>query len=390
VVVFLGPSLPAAAARRCGPLRLLPPARAGDLLAVLPSRPLAIALVDGLFDTAASVWHREILAALEAGVAVFGGASLGALRAAELLFHGMVGVGQVFRWYRDGVLADDGEVALLHAGAEHGFRPLTLPLVQVRAAAARARAAAALGRGEAAALIRAAARLHHSRRSWPAVLSATPLPARRRAALARLLPRAPDVKAADAEACLRAALDFARARRAGAPPPPRPRIPPPSAHLRRLRLARAPARLPGGEEVPGRTVLARLSLRPDAGALAADGLRRLLLSRWARGLGLAPDEPGTAAAERAWLSRLGAAPGRRQAALAALGLDRGAARAAAEDLLLEARLLSLADRVVPDGPSWEEGLALGARLSGAWLEEAARLAAPPRSPGRPAARRRRP
>ena len=58
VVAFLGPSLPAAAARRLGKVRVLPPARAGDLLAVLPSRPLAIALVDGLFDTTPSVWHR--------------------------------------------------------------------------------------------------------------------------------------------------------------------------------------------------------------------------------------------------------------------------------------------------------------------------------------------
>ena len=391
VVAFLGPSLEADAARRCGPLRLLPPARAGDVLAVLPSRPLAIALVDGLFDTTASVWHRELLAALEAGVAVFGAASLGALRAAELLPHGVVGVGQVFRWYRDGRLVDDGEVALLHAGAEHGYRPLTVPLVQVRAAAAHVRAAGALGAGEAASLVRAAARLHHSQRSWPAVLAAAALPARRRAALARLLPRAPDVKAADAEACLRAALDFARTRRAGAPPPPPPRIPPPSSHLRRLRLERAPARLPGGEEVPGAAVLARLSRRPDAGPLAADGLRRLLLARWARGLSLSPDAAGTAAAERAWLSRLGTSPGRRRAALAALGLDEAAARAAAEDLLLEARLLSLADRVVPDGPSWEEGLALGARLSGAWLEEAAGAAAPPRAARRaPRPRRRRP
>ena len=79
VVAFLGPSLPAAEARRISPCRVLPPARAGDVLAVLPERPLAIALVDGLFDAAPSVWHRELLAALDAGVAVFGAASMGAM-----------------------------------------------------------------------------------------------------------------------------------------------------------------------------------------------------------------------------------------------------------------------------------------------------------------------
>jgi hypothetical protein len=386
VAAFLGPSLPAAAARRLGPLRLLPPARAGDLLAVLPSRPLAIALVDGLFDTTPSTWHREVLAALEAGVAVFGGSSLGALRAAELGALGMVGVGRVFGWCRDGRLTDDGEVALLHAGRDHGFRPLTLPLVQVRAAAEAGRAEGWLGPAAARRLLGAAARLHYTERSWPAVLAA--LPARERDALAGPLQRVPDVKAADAEACISAALAFARARQAGAPALPPPALPPPSAHLRRLRLDRAPALLPGGAEVAGSALLARLARRPDAGRLAADGLRRLLLARWARGLGLAPGAGGAEEAERAWLGRLGAGAGRRAAALAALGLDDGAARALAEDLALEARLLSLASQAVPDGPSWEEGLALGARLSGAWLEEAARAAAPPEDP-KPRRRRRR-
>ncbi|MBK7506604.1 MAG: hypothetical protein IPI52_16620, partial [Bacteroidetes bacterium] len=67
LVVFLGPSLPAAEARRLAPCRVLPPARAGDLFAVLPERPLAIALVDGVFEAAPSVWHHELLAAQAAG-----------------------------------------------------------------------------------------------------------------------------------------------------------------------------------------------------------------------------------------------------------------------------------------------------------------------------------
>ncbi|HEX9053242.1 MAG TPA: hypothetical protein VF841_22120, partial [Anaeromyxobacter sp.] len=65
-------------------------------------------------------------------------------------------------------------------------------------------------------------------------------------------------------------------------------------------------------------------------------------------------------------------PARRRAAfLAACALDDAAARALGEDLALEAAVLELAERFVPDGPSWEEGLALAARLGGAWLESAA-------------------
>jgi len=269
-------------------------------------------------------------------------------------------------------------VALLHADAEHGFRPLTLPLVQVRAAAEAARAARLLSRRAAEALVAAAASIHYTERTWPAVLAALPGGRRGRSeALAALLPSVPDVKAEDARACLGAALAFARARRAGAPAPVASAGPATaSAHLRRLRLARAPAIVPGaraegGGRVPGEEVMARLRRRPDAGRLAADGLRRLLLAAWARGLGLTAAEASSAAAERAWLVRLagGSRPvARREAMLAALALDEGAARRLAEDLALEAELLTLAERIVPDGPSWDEGLALGARLSGAWLE----------------------
>ncbi|WP_242346484.1 TfuA-like protein, partial [Anaeromyxobacter terrae] len=208
LVVFLGPSLPAAEARRLAPCRVLPPARAGDVLAVLPARPLAIALVDGLFDTTPSVWHHELLAALDAGVAVFGGASMGALRAAELERHGVVGVGAIFRAYRDGILDDDGEVALLHGDEEHAFRPLTVPLVAVRAAADAARAGRLVSPREARALVAAAAELHYTVRTWPRVLAQAKLTEPARERLRAFLPRAPDPKADDARACVEAAAAF--------------------------------------------------------------------------------------------------------------------------------------------------------------------------------------
>ena len=110
LVVFLGPSLSEEEAQALVPCRVLPPAGQGDVWRALSLRPRAIALVDGVFEAQPSVWHHELLAALDAGVAVFGGGSMGALRAAELVDHGMVGVGQVFEAYRRGELVDDAEV----------------------------------------------------------------------------------------------------------------------------------------------------------------------------------------------------------------------------------------------------------------------------------------
>ena len=76
------------------------PARQGDIWrAVRAHRPVAIGLIDGVFFHEPAVWHREILWALAEGVHVFGAASMGALRAAELEPFGMRGVGRVFAAY---------------------------------------------------------------------------------------------------------------------------------------------------------------------------------------------------------------------------------------------------------------------------------------------------
>lgn len=221
LVVFLGPSLPAAEACRLVPCTVLPPARQGDVWRALARRPRprAIALVDGLFEQVPSVWHRELLAALDGGVAVFGGGSMGAIRAAELAPFGMVGVGTIARWYREG-LDDDAAVALLHAGPEHGFRPFTVPLVNAWHAADRARARGAITHRERDAIRAAAGALPYPDRTWPAVLRAAGRalgPAARQRWAAFAARGLPDLKAADARATIRAAARWLR-RRGGARP----------------------------------------------------------------------------------------------------------------------------------------------------------------------------
>jgi hypothetical protein len=133
VVVFLGPTLAHDEARAVLDAEYLPPAGHGDVLRAAHGRPRAIALVDGVFEQAPAVWHKEILFALSEGVHVYGAASMGALRAAELDRFGMRGVGEVYRAYVEGALEDDDEVAVAQADAEHGFRALSDSMVDVRA-----------------------------------------------------------------------------------------------------------------------------------------------------------------------------------------------------------------------------------------------------------------
>ena len=141
VVVFTGPTLPRSEVGQfCLDCQIMPPARQGDIWsAVRAHRPVAIALIDGVFFHDPAVWHREILWALAEGVHVFGAASMGALRAAELAPFGMQGVGKVFEAYRDGIwpgfpepFEDDDEVAVIHAPAELGHAPLSDAMVDLR------------------------------------------------------------------------------------------------------------------------------------------------------------------------------------------------------------------------------------------------------------------
>jgi hypothetical protein len=306
IVAVLGPSLPA---REAKGFHLLPPARQGDVWRAIALRPRAIALIDGVFESQPSVWHQEILDALDAGIPVIGGASMGALRAAELHTLGMAGAGRIFRWYRDGTVIDDSEVALLHGGAEHGFRPLTVPQVNVRWSARRW-----LPPRAATALIEASGSIFYQERTLPRVLEL--VPPRWRARF-RLI----DLKAEDARQVLKAA-------RAARGLPVHPREPPASSFARRRRLlATAPA---------------------VQSELADAGLRRALLAGWARELGL-----------RASAAEIAAARGTIGGEAAADELAR-----LAEEVALERLVLAHASRMLNDGPSAAEAGVAEQRLRG--------------------------
>ncbi|OJT23289.1 hypothetical protein BO221_20725 [Archangium sp. Cb G35] len=379
LLVFLGPSLPEEDALALVPCRVLPPARQGDVWRALSLRPRAIALVDGVFEAQPSVWHHELLAALDAGVAVFGGASMGALRAAELSRHGMVGVGHIFEAYQRGELADDAEVALLHADAEHGFRPLTVPLVNVRHAARQAEGAKVLAPGEARALVDAAAALFYQDRTWPRVLAAVGeawRPATRAKWDAWAARGVEDLKREDARACLQAASAWIAS---GEELPVRARTarPPPSSYVRRRRLVEGLCATEGGL-VSSEEVLAGLRAAPEARELAEMGLRRALLAGQARSLGLRATDEEVLRAEEEWWELLGLPPEERETYLVSCGLDEHEVKRLCEDRALERLMLEHASRVLPDGPSWDEALATEARLRGHWVEEARRLGAPKR------------
>lgn len=169
-VIFAGPSLPPAYRSPDPGLEWRPPVRQGDVFAAALTRPAIIGIIDGYFEVTPTVWHKEILWAMAQGIHVYGSASIGALRAAELHTFGMVGIGRVFAAYRDGLLTDDDEVAVLHGPAELGYLAVTEAMVNVRATLDKAVAKGILDLPLVAHLTEIGKALFYKQRSWGAML----------------------------------------------------------------------------------------------------------------------------------------------------------------------------------------------------------------------------
>jgi len=164
--VFLGPTLPAAEARALlGPAVFHGPVAQGDVLRADRAGATVIVIIDGYFELVPSVWHKEILVALERGITVCGAASMGALRAVELARYGMIGVGQVYEWFANGSLTDDDEVAVTHAPAEDGYRQHSDAMVDIRHHLAVAASEGAIGAETADLLIERLKSRHYPDRS---------------------------------------------------------------------------------------------------------------------------------------------------------------------------------------------------------------------------------
>jgi len=228
-VLFAGPSIGVLEVPRT--IEVRPPARCGDLAALLDDPPPAVGLVDGYFNLAPTVWHKEIIDLLAAGTRVVGGASLGAIRAAELVDYGMEGVGAIYHAYCKGELVRDDAVMLMHAPERLGYAAITLSLVDAEAALA----ASGL-EGRALRMMQRILRTTpYDRRSWEHCLAEY---GRRTGSTLPLnlewLRSAPSVKRRDAALVVARLLD-----RAAGPPPTAP--PALTNHYLRLLATKAPA-----------------------------------------------------------------------------------------------------------------------------------------------------
>jgi hypothetical protein len=203
VVIFTGPSLHPAKAAALLDATYLPPIKRGDLAPLMASKPCIVGIIDGEFYQSLAVTPKEVLALLEAGVAVYGAASMGALRAVELHRYGMIGVGSVFRLFRRGVLDADDEVALAYSSET--YQAVSEPLVNTRYALRAAVRRGILTRVEAAEIVSAVKGFYFPERTRQLMLSiARKVAGSERAHKLRefLTSEAPNVKERDARLLL--------------------------------------------------------------------------------------------------------------------------------------------------------------------------------------------
>jgi hypothetical protein len=170
IIVFLGPSLDRESAEKILAADYRSPARRGDILKAIEDGATIICLIDGVFHQDSAVAHREILAAVRKEVLVVGASSMGALRAAEMDSLGMVGIGTIYRMFRDKELISDDEVALVFDPVS-GYA-LSEPLINIRFTLQKAELDGILSPNDHAALLAAAQSVFYPQRTYARITAA--------------------------------------------------------------------------------------------------------------------------------------------------------------------------------------------------------------------------
>lgn len=174
IIIYLGPSLPLEEAKyilssdKKREVVYAPPIRRGDIPKAVSEGFDIIGIIDGVFFRESAVSPRELMEVLKNGVKIYGASSMGALRASELDRYGMIGVGKIYQWYRNGTLNSDDEVALSFDSEE--FIPISEPLVNIRETIKKATNENIISPEESEILFKSAKSLYFPERRWGKII----------------------------------------------------------------------------------------------------------------------------------------------------------------------------------------------------------------------------
>jgi len=174
IIIYLGPSLPPEEAKYIfssdnkREVIYAPPIKRGDIPKAVSEGFNIIGIIDGIFFRESAVSPREIMEVLKTGIKIYGASSMGALRASELDRYGMIGIGKIYRWYRDGTLNSDDEVALSFDSEE--FIPISEPLVNIRETIKKASSESIISQHESETILKSAKSLYFPERRWDKII----------------------------------------------------------------------------------------------------------------------------------------------------------------------------------------------------------------------------
>ena len=202
IIVFTGLSLSFEDGRKILDADYRPPVKRGDIFKILKDEeiPDIIGIIDGQFHSAPAVAHKEIMAALDKGVKVVGGSSMGALRASELDSLGMIGVGYVYNAYKNGDIKSDDDVAVILD--PNTYEPLSEALVNIDYKLKGAVSSNIISKQEAKELHKITKEIYYPHRNYPNIFKKSDLSDDKKNKLIRYINSTENIKTQDAKSVL--------------------------------------------------------------------------------------------------------------------------------------------------------------------------------------------
>ncbi|MDR2873359.1 MAG: TfuA-related McrA-glycine thioamidation protein [Methanobrevibacter sp.] len=195
IIVFIGPSLSVEDSSKILKADYRDPVKRNDILNAISENPDIIGIIDGVFHQSPAVSHKEILKAIEHGITVVGGSSMGALRAADLDDLGMKGVGYIYQQYANGTIESDDDVALIFT---EDYMPLSEPYINIEYNFNHAEKENIISNNEKQALLSIAKSLYYPKRNYPIIIEKSELKSETKNKLKEFLKTAIDLKKEDA------------------------------------------------------------------------------------------------------------------------------------------------------------------------------------------------
>jgi hypothetical protein len=195
IIVFIGPSLSIEDSHDILKADYRAPVKRNDILNAIDENPDIIGIIDGVFNQNPAVSHKEILKAIEHGITVVGGSSMGALRAADLDDLGMKGIGYIYQQYANGNIESDDDVALIFT---EDYIPLSEPYVNIEYNLNRAEKENIINNNEKQDLLSIAKSLYYPKRNYPTIIERSELKSETKNKLKEFLKTATDLKKEDA------------------------------------------------------------------------------------------------------------------------------------------------------------------------------------------------